>query len=40
MVSQGSLLVMLVILVDRLPMPALLRKRGEDIPKCTRIDCS
>src|SRR6266496_3895303 len=33
MVSQDSLLVTLVKLVDRLPMPALLTKRGRGHPK-------
>jgi hypothetical protein len=33
MVPQDSLLVMLVILVDRLPMPALPVKRGRGHPK-------
>jgi hypothetical protein len=32
-VSQGSLLVMLVILVDRVPMPALPMKRGRGHPQ-------
>jgi hypothetical protein len=33
MVSQDSLLVTLVTLVDRLPMPALAMKRGRGHPK-------
>jgi hypothetical protein len=40
MVSQDSLLVTLVKLVDRVPMPPLVGKRGVGIQRCTRIDCS
>ena len=41
MVSQDSLLVTLVTLVDRLPMPMPPQKRGRGHRQpCTRIDCS
>jgi len=40
MVSQDTLLVTLVKLVDRLPMPAGPAKRGRGRPKCIQIDCS
>jgi hypothetical protein len=40
MVSQDSLLVTLVELVERLPMPRSSQKRGRGHPKGTRINCS
>ncbi len=39
MVSQDSLLVMLVKLVDGVPMPTLPTKRKRGHPKCILIDC-
>ena len=40
MVHQDSLLVILVKLVDRLPMPLLLQSEERDDPTFTQIACS